>query len=303
MIAQFALRLICGMSLMWALMPRRQVTSGFFRIQMLVVMGLGVLASLATVMQAQSEQAMLRMMDLPAPPAWFAAPIAGGAPAAILGFAGFLGSVFWTLERRTSGERIGFAVLAMSSASLVATSFRIGMATLLQPNSKMSDMVAIINTRILHSQGWLPWHDWLAAVSQLTSAGVLGGAVVSMLLGHWYLTAPTMSIDPLKRINLFLGFSGVLRLLVSATVLALLWMGAFDTAETISRLNAVPKAWLGLRWLAGVFGPLVVSLMVWRILKYRNTQAATGVLFVGVILAFIGDMTAALLLSETKLPL
>ena len=40
-----------------------------------------------------------------------------------------------------------------------------------------------------------------------------------------------------------------------------------------------------------------------RILKYRNTQAATGVLFVGVILSFIGDMTAALLLQETTLPL
>ena len=51
MIAQFALRLICGMSLMWALMPRQHVTSGFFRIQMLVAMGLSVLATLTTDMQ------------------------------------------------------------------------------------------------------------------------------------------------------------------------------------------------------------------------------------------------------------
>lgn len=124
-----------------------------------------------------------------------------------------------------------------------------------------------------------------------------------MLLGHWYLTTPTMSIEPLKRLNLFLGIAGLLRLILSATTVFMLSGGAFDSAETRLRWVAVPQAWLGLRWLAGIIGPLVVCLMVWRILKYRNTQSATGVLFVGVILAFIGDMTAALLLNETKWPL
>ena len=46
MIAQFALMLMLGMSLMWALMPRAQVTAGFFRIQMMIALGLGVLAIL-----------------------------------------------------------------------------------------------------------------------------------------------------------------------------------------------------------------------------------------------------------------
>ena len=40
MIAQFALRLTCGISLMWLLMPQRQITSGFFRIQMLLALAL-----------------------------------------------------------------------------------------------------------------------------------------------------------------------------------------------------------------------------------------------------------------------
>ncbi|MED5448898.1 MAG: hypothetical protein VYA62_11790, partial [Planctomycetota bacterium] len=46
MIAQFAIRLICGMSLAWCLASRRQITDGFFRIQMLIVLGLSVLAGL-----------------------------------------------------------------------------------------------------------------------------------------------------------------------------------------------------------------------------------------------------------------
>jgi hypothetical protein len=61
--------------------------------------------------------------------------------------------------------------------------------------------------------------------------------------------------------------------------------------------------WLSLRWGAGIIGPLIVAAMTWRILKYRNTQSATGVLFVGVILTFLGEMTALLLYRELGLPL
>jgi hypothetical protein len=61
--------------------------------------------------------------------------------------------------------------------------------------------------------------------------------------------------------------------------------------------------WLSLRWSAGVIGPLVVAWMVWRILQYRNTQSATGVLFVGVILTFIGEMTGSLLFGALSMPL
>lgn len=46
MIAQITLRLVAGMSLTWCLMPRRDVTSGYFRIQMLAVLGLATLAAL-----------------------------------------------------------------------------------------------------------------------------------------------------------------------------------------------------------------------------------------------------------------
>jgi hypothetical protein len=50
-------------------------------------------------------------------------------------------------------------------------------------------------------------------------------------------------------------------------------------------------------------GPLLLSLMVRRILRYRNTQSATGVLFAAVILVFIGETTAALLFRDFQWPL
>lgn len=291
MIAQFALRLICGMSLMWALMPRRQVTSGFFRIQMLVVMGLGVLATLSAGMEMRSITDASQTSALGPLPLLMSCLVG---LIALLGLLGFVGSVLWTLERRTSAERIGFGVLLISTALVVVPHFVTNVTIHIADKVVVGMGPSVATSRLTGA---------LIAASEFAGAALLGSTVVGMLLGHWYLTTPTMSIEPLKRLNLFLGIAGLLRLIVSAAVVLTLSGGAFDSAETSFRLAAVPKVWLGLRWLAGVIGPLVVSLMVWRILKYRNTQAATGVLFVGVILAFIGDMTAALLLSETKLPL
>ena len=293
MIAQFALRLICGMSLMWALMPRRQVTSGFFRIQMLVVMGLGTLAALSTGMEAQS---ILRDTGSSALATVLPSPFAAAFPSGLIAALGFIGSVLWTLERRTSGGGIGFGVLSLSAAELTTSLAGTGHDRYI---IYWGDTIVRSGAPVVSSA----CPAFLAIVSEFANAGVLGGAVVGMLLGHWYLTAPTMSIEPLKRINLYFGIASVLRLMASVTILALLMTGQLGSLEPAPQLGSVPGAWLGLRWLAGVFGPLVVSLMVWRILKYRNTQAATGVLFVGVILAFIGDMTAALLLRETGLPL
>ncbi len=293
MIAQFAWRLICGMSLMWALMPRKQVTSGFFRIQMLVVMGLGVLGAMSDAMDAQSaiREAGSTVLEANIP-----SPFVASLPASITAFMGFLGSALWTLERRTGAARIGFGILITSMCWIW---------TLCSSGAGHDGYMLYINNMVVKvgiPAISLECHAILAFVSEITGAAVVGGAVVGMLLGHWYLTTPTMSIEPLKRLNLVLGISGVLRLVVSAVVVLMLWSGAFNSVETTFAFSSVPKSWLGLRWLAGVVGPIMVSLMVWRILKYRNTQAATGVLFVGVILAFIGDMTAALLLHETKLP-
>ena len=42
--------------------------------------------------------------------------------------------------------------------------------------------------------------------------------------------------------------------------------------------------------------------MVHRILKYRNTQSATGVLYVGVVMTLTGELTATLLAYELSVP-
>jgi hypothetical protein len=250
MIPQFALRLICGMSLTWCLMPCAAVTAGFFRIQMLAALGLSALATI-TVSQLESAaageawlgQSSVRTLCI------------------LLGGCTFVGSIVWTLARRRAGGLLGGLVAAVSLACLLGT---------------------------LPREAGL-----LAAVSEVSSAWLVGGAVTAMLLGHWYLTAPMMSLAPLTRLNQYFGGAALLR--------AVLAMVGLATLSEMS-LTEPQWIWLVLRWSAGIIAPVVLCLLVWRILRYRNTQSATGVLFAGVILTFIGETTAALLSRDLEWP-
>lgn len=258
MIAQFALLLILGMSLMWGLMPRARVTSGFFRIQMLIALGLSVLALLT----------LGRLVDLSGEPLTDQWLLAARVATGVIAFVAYVGSVVWTLDRRPAGATCVFTILIASLVSVILS--RGGFAWLATPAGAF------------------------LFLSQLATAAVLGGAVTGMLLGHWYLTAPTMSIEPLKQLSLLFGAAVLLRLVVSAA-------GWFIAGHALH--DGTHWTWFAMRWLAGILGPLAIAVMSVRILRYRNTQAATGVLFAGVILTFLGEMSAALLYAELHVPL
>lgn len=243
---------------MWGLMPRARVTSGFFRIQMLIVLGLSVLALLT----------LGRLVDMSGealPDRWL---LAARITIGVAAFVAYVGSVLWTLDWRPAGTVCVFAILGLSLTSLILS--RGGVAWLASPAGAF------------------------LFLSHLSTAAVLGGAVTGMLLGHWYLTAPTMSIDPLKRLSLLFGAAVIVRLVVSL-------IGWQFGGENLR--DGTHWTWFALRWLAGIVAPLAIAWMALRILRYRNTQAATGVLFAGVILTFIGEMSAALLYSELHVPL
>jgi len=160
---------------MWCIMPRSRVTSGFFRIQMLVVLGLSVLAGLT---HGHLMTPMAGGRVTPAPSITLSVCVG-------LAIVSFLGSVTWTLERRHVGSFFGFLIAGASAAFLLGTSW-------------------------LNGTG-LPFKV-LCLSSELSTAALLGGAVTGMLLGHWYLTSPTMSLAPLFRLNLYFGIAGVVRL-------------------------------------------------------------------------------------------
>ena len=247
MIPQFALRLIFGMSLTWCVMPQREVTSGFYRIQMLVTLGLGVLATL-TLGQLESPGVVT--------PGLYVLTIG-------VALASFLGSVMWTLERRSAGGRYALSVLVMSAVAIVFATWG-------------------------RESGVPVWFDLL---SELSGGWIIGGAISTMLLGHWYLTATGMKLEPLQQLNALLLAAVVLRTVLAGAV--------FYWAPSVEATTQ--WVWLALRW-AGLIGPLILVLMVFRILKYRNTQSATGVLYAIDILIFLGEATAALLSRDLHCP-
>jgi len=262
MISQFALRLLCGISLTWLMLPRSQITPGFFRIQSLLALALGALAGIAV---GQSVFALVGETSLvPAFVVRAGCLVAGGLA--------YLSSILWTLGRCKSGTVCLFAVAALSTSTLIAGSV---------PRETLGAGPTL-----------------LTIFSELATSLTIGTATVGMLLGHWYLTSPTMSIAPLSTANVCFASAAGLRLLVSAAGVAIGWQ-----TLTGEGFGGTPLMWLVLRWLAGIVAPLVLALMVWRILRYRNTQAATGVLFVGVIVTFIGELSATLVSQELHLPL
>lgn len=294
MIALFVLKLSAGITLMWLLMPRRNVTDGFFRIQMRLLLGTTVLTALLLARTttwapvpagAAADSRALPQTGADAPRAAATGTTATGSAAADSAITdsattvaaqlwwlqvtaaciAYPGSIFWALGRRGPGNVCIWLLGLLCLGSLLLHAVRV------------PQQAAV----------------WLQVLSDLSSAAVLGATLTGMLLGHWYLTTPTMSIQPLWWFNRTLLLAAGCRLLASA---AALWQFGFAAADTTQWL------WLAMRLVGGVLAPAVVWLLVSRILKYRNTQSATGVLFAGLILVFMGEMTAALLERQLRIP-
>ena len=148
-----------------------------------------------------------------------------------------------------------------------------------------------------------PWHDAttgmgvLLAFLDLGSSGLLLGVTLSaMFLGHWYLNTPTMELLPLKRLVILMGVAVGIRTVVSGMGLAL---QAWSTAP----VDSVFWIFVAFRWLSGLLGAFMMALMTWYTLKVPNTQSATGILYAGVILTFIGELTSQFLSVDALYPL
>jgi hypothetical protein len=135
----------------------------------------------------------------------------------------------------------------------------------------------------------------LAAADPITAGLVLGAAMAAMLLGHWYLNTPTMQLAPLRRLIVLLAAAAVLRGVQSAAGLSL-ELAEAGTPDNL-RLSLIV-----LRWLAGLVGVFVLAVLTWQTLKIPNTQSATGILYVAVIVVFLGELTSQRLSVEGFYP-
>jgi len=186
-----------------------------------------------------------------------------------IAIASYAGAVLWLYEKKSAGLTVLFLVAGMSlAAASLATNW---------PAQATSTGIA------------------LGMLDLVTGGMLLGVMLTAMLLGHWYLNTPNMQLAPLKMLIGVMVAAIVVRSVLSAIGIAL-HVGGSDPMS---------DAWwlfVALRWLSGLLGAAILAAMTWQTLKIPNTQSATGILYAGVILTFIGELTSQLLSVETLYP-
>jgi hypothetical protein len=132
--------------------------------------------------------------------------------------------------------------------------------------------------------------DVFALVALPLGALALGGADAAMLLGHWYLVTPKLSTAPLQRAALVVVAAVVLQLAVVAVSVA--------RGELTLNMEVAFVVAAGLRIGVGLLMTLAVALAAWWTAR-MNTQASTGLLYVGLGCVLAGEVSARVLFFLT----
>jgi len=196
------------------------------------------------------------------------------------------GSISWSIENNPGGVVLVWLTLAVLLGAFLAddawrmpemSSYREGMLSLYPPALT---------------------HRAARFGDDVTAAAVVGLVTSSMLMGHMYLIAPTMTLVPLMRL-----LGGLLAAVMIRAILAGVSLWCWTQTPLAGTLTEVTYLWLPVRWGIGFVVPLGLCWMAWQSARIRSTQSATGILYVAVAFCFLGELTSQVLWRETGLPL
>ncbi len=140
-----------------------------------------------------------------------------------------------------------------------------------------------------------------AAATLAIGSGLLGGFLMTMLLGHAYLTAGgEMTQAPFRRLVLMLGALLGARLLLSGTLGLWPFLHRPDT-PTHGFTHVWDVAMITARYAVGLIVPAVFTYMAYDCVQRRSNQSATGILYVTLVLVIIGEGIALPLIRSTGL--
>lgn len=122
----------------------------------------------------------------------------------------------------------------------------------------------------------------------LVSSLVLGAGVLSMLLGHSYLTRPGLSIVPLK--HLVKIFMILVFIEAFVAILSMILLSPTDRLINALLLRNFEGLYLWIRLLIGMLGPLILTPMIVLTVRDRATMSATGLLYVAMMMVIIGEI-------------
>jgi hypothetical protein len=163
---------------------------------------------------------------------------------------------------------------------------------------------AVVASALSYSVTGSPVGEAFARVPNFLFSSIsLGAAMSGMLLGHWYLVAPELSLTPIKRLTGTL----VGALVVQGVLLALMVSPELGTvpASLLPRVQhltvAYPYFLLG-RALVGLLGTFALAVLTLWLLREGSTQAATGFLYTAVLTVVVGELIARFLFQLTRVP-
>ncbi|MSP22257.1 MAG: hypothetical protein EXR66_04475 [Dehalococcoidia bacterium] len=135
--------------------------------------------------------------------------------------------------------------------------------------------------------------------SVLVGAAVLGGALMAMTWGHWYLTNSGLPKEPLEQMSLLVlgavGVSAVLTVLGAALV-----PRQEPLADSVTvGLIANPVFWLRIG--VGLVFPTLLTTLAWKAAAVRGMMSATGLLYIALGAVLAGELMARGLLFATGL--
>jgi hypothetical protein len=175
-LVEFLFRLTLGVAAAMGLTDSRQVTSGFFRVHLWVLLGVQTLATLAVYSSRSTAEGS-------SSPIWVGQLFAAIAGAIV----SYLGATIWMYEAKMAGKAAVWLVAALGLAGCT---------------------LPILLGNVAHPA--------LQIVDRITGGALLGFVTTAMLLGHWYLNTPTMKLQPLWRLIHVLAAVILARALVSA---------------------------------------------------------------------------------------
>lgn len=196
-----------------------------------------------------------------------------------------LGGALWALS-------LSFGVLVVASFALGARArvacgalaTAAGLATLLALAGFIGAPTSSVATAIL---------------SLLAGAAVLGGALMAMSWGHWYLTNSGLPKEPLEQMSLLVvGAVAVSALLTIVGVLLPARVPPLTSGVPVP-LVANPAFWL--RVGVGLVFPLVLGTLAWKAASVRGMMSATGLLYVALGAVLAGELMARGILFTTGL--
>jgi hypothetical protein len=142
------------------------------------------------------------------------------------------------------------------------------------------------------------WSYLGVLVSMLAAALALGGTLMAMSWGHWYLTNSGLPKEPLEDMSLLVVGALVAQcvLLVVSVIAPVREVPLTDSAFGVS-LGANPAFWL--RVGVGLLFPLALAFLAWKAASIRGMMSATGLLYIATGAVLAGEVLARGLLFAT----